>query len=62
MSALGNYSGGLLAVFINVSGKTLRLALHHAEGIIIAVVGIELMPNASFLIRLRLTFFFGRVF
>ena len=46
MPALGNFSGGLLAEFTNVSDKTLSLALHFAAGIILAVVGIELMPNA----------------
>jgi ZIP family zinc transporter len=31
---------------MNVSGKTLSLALHLAAGIILAVVGIEIMPSA----------------
>ncbi|MHA6280823.1 ZIP family metal transporter [Gramella sp. KN1008] len=46
MPALGNFSGGLLAEWINVSDKTLNLALHFAAGIILAVVGLELMPTA----------------
>lgn len=46
MPAIGNFSGGLLAEAIKVSTKTLNLALHFAAGIILAVVGIELMPTA----------------
>lgn len=46
MPAVGNFLGGLLAEFLNVSEKSLSLALHLAAGIILAVVGIELMPAA----------------
>lgn len=46
MPAIGNFSGGLLAESMKVSEKTLSLALHFAAGIILAVVGIELMPTA----------------
>ena len=46
MPAVGNFFGGLLAEFMNVSQKSLSLALHLAAGIILAVIGIELMPAA----------------
>ena len=46
MPAVGNFSGGLLAEAVKVSQRTLSLALHFAAGIILAVVGIELMPSA----------------
>lgn len=43
--AIGNFVGGLLAEFFDVSRKVLSLALHAASGIPIAVVGVELMPQ-----------------
>lgn len=46
MPAAGNFAGGLLAEFVRVSQRALSYALHMAAGIIIAVVGIELMPEA----------------
>lgn len=46
MPALGNFAGGLLADRIRVSPRTLSLALHVAAGIVFAVVGVELMPQA----------------
>lgn len=46
LPAVGNFFGGLLAEFLNVSQKSLSLALHLAAGIILAVIGIELMPAA----------------
>ena len=46
LPALGNFAGGLAAEFLHVSERTLSLALHAAAGIILAVVGIELMPTA----------------
>ena len=46
MPAAGNFAGGLLAEFMPVSRRTLSFALHGAAGIIIAVVGVELMPTA----------------
>lgn len=46
LPALGNISGGMLAETIRVSPRTLSLALHAAAGIVIAVIGIELMPEA----------------
>ena len=44
--ALGNFGGGLLAEAYRVSQHTLSLALHLAAGIVLAVIGIELMPEA----------------
>lgn len=46
MPAIGNFTGGLIAEFLNVSKKTLSLALHMAAGIVLAVVGLELTPRA----------------
>lgn len=46
LPALGNFAGGLLAEAFNVSRRTLSFALHAAAGIILAVVGVELMPQA----------------
>jgi ZIP family zinc transporter len=45
MPAIGNISGGLVAERFEISGDTLSLALHVAAGIILAVVGIELLPT-----------------
>lgn len=44
LPAAGNTAGGVLAEIINVSQRTLSLALHAAAGIVLAVVGVELMP------------------
>lgn len=46
MPAFGNFAGGVLAELVPTSGKTLSHALHAAAGILLAVVGIELMPEA----------------
>lgn len=46
LPALGNFGGGLLAEVFRISQKTLSLALHAAAGVILAVIGIELMPQA----------------
>lgn len=46
LPALGNFLGGVLAEFFPVSKKLLSISLHAAAGIIIAIVGIELMPRA----------------
>ena len=43
---VGNWLGGGLAELLPVSERTLSLALHAAAGIVIAVVGLELMPEA----------------
>lgn len=42
----GNLAGGLAAEMVPVSERTLFLALHLAAGIVVAVVGLELMPEA----------------
>ena len=46
LPAAGNFLGGLAAEMVEVSERTLSLALHLAAGIVIAVVGLELMPEA----------------
>ena len=46
LPAAGNFFGGVLAEVFRVSGRTLSLALHLAAGIVLAVVGLELMPEA----------------
>ncbi len=46
LPALGNFAGGALAELVQVSPRTLSLALHVALGILLAVVGIELVPEA----------------
>lgn len=46
LPAAGNFLGGLVSEFMTVSRRTLSLALHLAAGIVLAVVGIELMPEA----------------
>ena len=42
----GNFVGGLIAEFGPSSPRLLNLALHAAAGIVIAIVAIELMPEA----------------
>ena len=44
--AAGNFLGGIAAELFKVSERTLSLALHLAAGIVLAVVGLELMPEA----------------
>lgn len=46
LPAGGNFLGGLLAEFLRVSQRSLSFALHTAAGILFAVIGIELMPQA----------------
>ena len=46
LPALGNLAGGVLAELLRVSQRALSLALHLAAGIVLAVVGMELMPEA----------------
>ncbi len=46
MPAAGNFMGGVLAEVFTVSDRTLSLALHLAAGIVLAVIGLELMPQA----------------
>ena len=46
LPAAGNFLGGIAAELFKVSERTLSLALHLAAGIVLAVVGLELMPEA----------------
>lgn len=46
LPAVANFAGGALAEVFPVSGRLLSLALHFAAGIVLGVVGIELMPRA----------------
>lgn len=46
LPAAGNFVGGLLAELASVSQRTLSLALHAAAGVVLAVVAVELMPQA----------------
>ena len=46
LPAVANFAGGVMAEIFQVSGRALSLALHLAAGIVLAVVGIELMPEA----------------
>ena len=45
LPAIGNFMGGVLAELFTVSPRLLSLALHLAAGIVLAVVGVELMPQ-----------------
>jgi ZIP family zinc transporter len=44
--AAGNFPGGVAAELPEVSDRVLPLALHLAAGIVTAVIGLELMPEA----------------
>lgn len=46
LPAAGNFLGGIAAELFKVSERVLSLALHLAAGIVLAVVGLELMPEA----------------
>ncbi len=46
LPAAGNFLGGLASEVVDVSERALSLALHLAAGIVLAVVGLELMPEA----------------
>ena len=46
LPAAGNFIGGVVAEFARVSDKALNRALHAASGIVVAVVAIEIMPEA----------------
>ena len=46
LPAAANFAGGVLAETFNVSARTLSLALHLAAGIVLAVVAVELIPQA----------------
>lgn len=44
--AAGNFAGGLLAEFFETNKRRLNKALHAAAGIVIAIVAVELIPEA----------------
>lgn len=46
LPAAANFLGGLVAEVVDVSERALSLALHLAAGVVLAVVGLELMPEA----------------
>jgi ZIP family zinc transporter len=46
MPALGNFAGGLAAEFVPTGPRALNRALHAAAGILLAVVAVEIMPEA----------------
>jgi zinc transporter, ZIP family len=46
LPAAGNFLGGVAAAVFPESERALSLALHLAAGIVLAVVGLELMPEA----------------
>ena len=46
LPAAGNFVGGLAAEALDISGRVLSIALHLALGIILAVVSLELLPQA----------------
>lgn len=46
LPAAANLAGGLLAEVVEVSRRALSLALHLAAGMVLGVVGLELMPRA----------------
>lgn len=46
LPALGNFAGGLMAEFLNTPKRRLNRALHAAAGIVIAVVSVEILPEA----------------
>lgn len=46
LPALANLAGGLTAEVFRVSDRALSLALHLAAGVVLGVVGLELMPEA----------------
>ncbi|WBU57371.1 ZIP family metal transporter [Paracoccus sediminicola] len=46
LPGLGNFAGGLAAEYGPSSPRLLNLALHAASGIVIAIVAVELMPEA----------------
>lgn len=46
LPAFGNFAGGLLAEWLPPSQRLLNRALHAAAGIILAVIAVEVMPEA----------------
>ena len=45
LPVVGNFGGGLLAERLDVSPRTLSLALHAATGVVVAVISVELIPT-----------------
>ena len=46
LPALGNFAGGVFAEFVRTTPRLLNISLHAAAGIMIAVVAVEIMPEA----------------
>ena len=46
LPAAGNFAGGVASEFLRPSATTLNRALHLAAGVILAVVAVEVMPEA----------------
>jgi ZIP family zinc transporter len=46
LPAFGNFAGGLIAEWLEPSKRLLNRALHAAAGIILAVIAVEVMPEA----------------
>jgi len=46
MPAIGSFIGGVLADYFRISESSMSYVLHGAAGIILAVVGVELLPQA----------------
>ena len=46
MPVLGNFAGGLVAEFVTTGPRALNRALHAAAGLLLAVVAVEIMPEA----------------
>lgn len=46
LPAAGNFLGGAVAEMLPISQRVLSIALHAAAGVVLAVVGLELMPEA----------------
>lgn len=45
LPAVGNFAGGVLAEVFHVSERVLSLALHLAAGIVLAVVGLDVLTR-----------------
>lgn len=46
LPAAGNFAGGVASEFLQPSAKTLNRVLHLAAGVIVAIVAVEVMPEA----------------
>lgn len=47
LPAAGNFAGGIVAEIITPSRRQLSRALHMSAGIVVAIVAVELMPEAT---------------